>query len=257
MATMPIGLRSHDHEVHYFDHRGPKPTIVFVHGLGNSSANFVELTAEPALEGHRLVAMDLPGCGETPYNGGRLNIDDLVDLTDFFVEGLALRNFLLVGASMGGLVALLYAERRSERISGFVSVEGNLAPEDCMFSRLVAGHDYAHFESTVFPQIKKSLGERPGRGFARHLQVLERASPRAYFDYSFQTVEYSDNGRLLERFTGLPIPQHFVYGDANRHLSYLPLLRGSRCSVVEVPGADHFVFYDNPPAFAEALASVC
>jgi pimeloyl-ACP methyl ester carboxylesterase len=57
---------------------------------------------------------------------------------------------LLVGASMGGLVGLLYAERRSDQLVGFVNVEGNLAPEDCMFSRLVVPHTYEDFEGVIF-----------------------------------------------------------------------------------------------------------
>jgi pimeloyl-ACP methyl ester carboxylesterase len=80
--------------------------------------------------------------------------------------------------------------------------------------------------------------------------VLETASPRAYYDYSFQTVEYSDNGRLLDRFLSLDVAQHFVFGSKNRHLSYLPVLRASSCRVTEIANAGHFVFYDAPEAFA-------
>lgn len=70
-----------------------------------------------------------------------------------------------------------------------------------------------------------------------HLKVLEMASPRAYYDFSFQTVSYSDNGRLVERFLQLPIAQHFAYGSANRGLTYLPLLRQSKCRLTVDPKA--------------------
>jgi len=81
-----------------------------------------------------------------------------------------------------------------------------------------------------------------------HLEVLNRANPRAYFDFSFQTVQYSDAGRLLERFLALPMPVHFVYGSRNRELSYLDQIRASPCSVT-----DHFLFYDAPDAFADCV----
>jgi len=150
---------------------------------------------------------------------------------------------------------LLYAERNPNKIAGFVNVEGNLAPEDCMFSRLVVPHTYAHFEGVVFPQTKKALSAKAGRGIAQHLRVLEKANPRAYYDYAFQTVEYSDHGNLLERFLTLPIPRCFLYGSENRHLSYLQRLRESECSVIEIPNAGHFLFYDEPNRYAAALAS--
>jgi pimeloyl-ACP methyl ester carboxylesterase len=109
----------------------------------------------------------------------------------FWAPHLWWATLLLVGGSMGGLVALLYAEQNPDKIAGFVNLEGNLAPEDCMFSRNVIPHSYSRFESIVFRQIKKALSAKEGRGFARHLQVLGQANPRAYYDYSFQTVESS------------------------------------------------------------------
>jgi pimeloyl-ACP methyl ester carboxylesterase len=171
------------------------------------------------------------------------------------VAQLRLAPFLLVGGSMGGLVALLYAERNPGKVAGFVNVEGNLAPEDCMFSRLVVPHAYSHFEKVVFPQIKKTLSSKSGRGSARHLQVLEKAHPRAYYDYVFQTVEYSDHGHLLDRFLALPLPKCFLYGSENRHLSYLQRLRESDCTVIGIKNAGHFLFYDAPDDYAAALSS--
>jgi hypothetical protein len=99
--------------------------------------------------------------------------------------------------------------------------QGNLAPEDCMFSRNVIAHSYSHFANVVSPQLKKSLSPKTGQGFTQHLRVLEKAHPRAYYDYAFQTVEYSDHGNLLERFVSLPVPKCLLYGSENRHLSYL------------------------------------
>jgi pimeloyl-ACP methyl ester carboxylesterase len=176
-------------------------------------------------------------------------------LIENFVNNLQLSPFLLVGGSLGGLVGLLYAERNPKRISGFVNVEGNLAPEDCMFSRNVIPHPYSHFEKTIFPQIKKAISARRGRGFAQHLAVLAKADPRAYYDFAFQTVEYSDKGNLLHRFLNLPVPICFLYGSENRHLSYLARIRESRCTVMEIPHANHFLFYDAPSDYAAALAS--
>ena len=73
-------------------------------------------------------------------------------------------------------------------------------------------------------------------------------------DYSFQTVEYSDHGNLLDRFLSLPAPKRFLYGSQNRHLSYLQRLRESECMVIELPHANHFLFYDQPNHYAAALA---
>jgi pimeloyl-ACP methyl ester carboxylesterase len=241
----------------YLDRPSSGPAILYAHGVGCSKADFMEMASLPELQTFRLVSADNPGCGDSPYDDNHpLNIDGVVELMESFVAHLGLNRFLLVGGSMGGLVALLYAERNPNKIAGFVNVEGNLAPEACMFSRSVILHSYAHFEKVIFPQIKQTLSAKAGRGFAQHLRVLEKANPRAYCDYSFQPVEYSDHGTLLDRSLSLPAPKCFLDGAQNRHLSYLQRLRESECIVVELPNANHFLFYDQPNHYAAARASL-
>jgi pimeloyl-ACP methyl ester carboxylesterase len=256
LAEMTVTTAGRPYRLHYFERPAAGPAILYIHGLGCSKADFMEMAAAPELRPFRLISADHPGCGDSPYDDGHpLNIDGIVELIENFVDNLALGPFLLVGGSLGGLVGLLYAERNPNKIAGFVNVEGNLAPEDCLFSRNVIPHPYAHFERVIFPQIKKALAARRGRGFAQHLNVLANASPRAYYDFAFQTVEYSDNGNLLQRFLGLPRPKCFLYGSENRHLSYLSRIRDSDCTIIEIPDANHFLFYDAPEHYAAALAS--
>lgn len=255
-SEMTVASGGRPCKLRYFDRPGPGPAILYIHGLGCSKADFMEMAAACDLQPFRLLSADHPGCGDSPYDDSHpLNIDNIVDLIESFVDNLGLGSFLLVGGSLGGLVGLLYAERNLNRTAGFVNVEGNLAPEDCLFSRNVIPHAYPHFEKTIFPQIKKAISARRGRGFAQHLHVLAKANPRAYYDCAFQTVKYSDEGNLLRRFLDLPLPKCFLYGSENRHLSYLPRLRDSDCTVMEIPNANHFLFYDAPDHYAAALAS--
>lgn len=242
--------------IHYFDRPGSEATLLYVHGLGCASDDFRGMAEQPALSGYRLISYDMPGCGRSAYDASQpFNIERLVLLLDQFVRALDLKPFLLVGGSMGGLIGLLFAELHAEKITGFVNVEGNLRPEDCLFSRQVAGHDYPEFLNSVFPKILQALDARGNVGFSCHRSVLTQADPRAYFDNCPQLVEYSDHRQLLERFLALRKPRYFLYGSENRHLSYLPQLRQSDCTLLEIPQSNHFPFYDNPPAYASALAS--
>src|SRR5579863_8485222 len=185
ISEMALLAAGRAYKLSYFDRPGPGPAILYVHGLGCSKADFMEMTSVSELQAFRLVSADNPGCGDSAYDENHpLNIDGVVEVIENFVAHLGLGRFLLVGGSMGGLVALLYAEQNPKKIAAFVNVEGNLAPEDCMFSRKVIYHSYPHFEKVVFPQIKKALSAKAGRGFAQHLRVLEKANPRAYYDYS-------------------------------------------------------------------------
>jgi pimeloyl-ACP methyl ester carboxylesterase len=76
---------------------------------------------------------------------------------------------------------------------------------------------------------------------------------RGYHAYAFETVAESDSGRLIQEFLALRIPRLFLYGDANKTLSYLPMLRASSVQVREVPSSAHFLFYDNPVDTFQAI----
>lgn len=58
----------------------------------------------------------------------------------------------------------------------------------------------------------------------------------------------------MEMFNGLPCPRAFIYGEQNRHLSYLGDLPAKGVEVIEIPHSGHFPMYSNPPALWTAMA---
>ena len=151
---------------------------------------------------------------------------------------------------MGGLISLLQIRRHGiGRIQGLINLEGNLCPEDCLFSRRVVEYELEAF-SAVFDGMMKSFAvllkvSRSDCIIAQNMDL--NLDVRAYHAYSFATVAESDSGLLLEEFLALPIPRLFLYGEANGGLSYLPRLRESSATVVEIPDSA-CIFYDNPVA---------
>jgi pimeloyl-ACP methyl ester carboxylesterase len=112
-----------DGPVHYLDFGGPAngPLIVAVHGLGGSAVNWSAIA--PALNGrYRLVAPDLAGHGLT--ESGRRGSDVPANrvLLHRFVEAVAARPVILMGNSMGGMIALLEASAASETVAGLILV---------------------------------------------------------------------------------------------------------------------------------------
>lgn len=224
------------------------PAILFVHGLGGAKENFYAAFQSPALADCTLATFDEPGTGLAAFDpDAGLDVSALADMAQGVADQLLPGPYFLAGASMGGLITLLQMRRHGiGRIQGYVNLEGNLAPEDCMFSRRVVAHDLGSFE----PEFRRMMGELQASGYAgdqiiAHNMALN-VDIRGYHAYSFETVAESDSGRLLEEFIGLPIPRLFLYGDANKGLSYLPKLRASEVRVQEIPSSAHFLFYDNP-----------
>lgn len=235
----------------------PDAILLFLHGLGCGKDDFRPALAHPATRQHRLVGLDFPGHGETPYDpAAPLDVDALVALTHAFIEARDLRDLTLVGHSLGGLVALRYLMfHGGSRVHGFVNVEGNLAPEDCLFTRDVVRHDRALFVREVFPDLVDRLAASPAYGSRVYAAgMADRVSPFAYYDYSPSIVEASDRDDLLGTFLALDLPRLFVHGAENADFSYLPALRASACAVRSVPDSGHFPFHDAPDAFYRVVA---
>jgi pimeloyl-ACP methyl ester carboxylesterase len=224
---------------------------MFVHGLGGAKENFYAAFQSATLAECTLVAFDCPGTGLAEFRADQgLDVSALADLAQGVADRVFPGPFFLAGASMGGLITLLQIRRHGlARIQGLINLEGNLGPEDCMFSRRVIPHTLDTFADTVFEEIIKELrsSRHAGDQLVAH-NMATNIDVRAYHAYSFETVAESDSGVLLEEFLELPIPKLFLYGDANRHLSYLDRLRRGEVRVVEVADSAHFLFYDNPVA---------
>jgi len=250
METKRVEITCRDQPLHVecFIRRGRKETILYLHGLACSKNDLLRTASTGELHAYTLVAFDFPGCGNSSYPENiALGIDDLVEITNIIISELSLGNLIVIGHSMGGLVALLYIQRYGKHVKGFINMEGNVASEDCFFSREITRHSFAEFKETVFPNFKQELSRSDDKGIPKYGETLERySSPKAFLDYCPSLVNYSDNGNLIQGFTGLKIPKIFIYGSAKKSLSYIPQFKSKGCEVVEIANSNHFPFCDNP-----------
>jgi pimeloyl-ACP methyl ester carboxylesterase len=95
---------------------GADDAIVFHHGLGACAD--VWLGWLPAVcERHRVVRLDMRGHGRSPVpHGYPWTMDALVDDLAAVVDATGLGRFHLVGESIGGTTALMYAARHPQRV---------------------------------------------------------------------------------------------------------------------------------------------
>jgi pimeloyl-ACP methyl ester carboxylesterase len=110
--------------VHYREWAGPAsgPTFVLVHGLGGSLVNW-GLVAPGLARNGRVLALDLGGFGRTPPGDRGTTVGANWRLVDGFLGALDLPPVILVGSSMGGMVALIEAAHAPERVRGLILVD--------------------------------------------------------------------------------------------------------------------------------------
>ncbi|MRR49297.1 MAG: alpha/beta hydrolase [Rhodocyclaceae bacterium] len=98
--------------------------IFFLHGFGDVSASF-QFVVDALAREWRVVAPDWRGFGWSQWNGDAYwSPDYLADLDALLEQALPQEPVRLVGHSMGGNIAGLYAGIRPERVAGLVNLEG-------------------------------------------------------------------------------------------------------------------------------------
>jgi pimeloyl-ACP methyl ester carboxylesterase len=107
--------------LHYADFGGSGPTMVLVHGLGGHHLNWMSVGPTLAERCH-VVAPDLAGFGRTPLAGRSAGVRAQRVLLASFIDSIADEPVILVGNSMGGLIAMLEAARRPDKVARLVLV---------------------------------------------------------------------------------------------------------------------------------------
>ena len=110
-----------DGPVHVADFGGRGTPIVLVHGLGGSHVNWMAV-GERLAERGRVLAPDLVGFGRTPLAGRSSDVGANRALLDRFLDASCNEPAVLVGNSMGGLIALMEASLRPDKVAALVLV---------------------------------------------------------------------------------------------------------------------------------------
>jgi pimeloyl-ACP methyl ester carboxylesterase len=110
-----------------YDERGSGPAVVFVHGHPFNRRMWQPQLAALADE-FRLVAPDLPGYGESPVRSETMSMRALADSVVDLLDALEIAKAVVVGLSMGGLVAMELGLGYPDRAAGLALAATTAAP---------------------------------------------------------------------------------------------------------------------------------
>ncbi|MBR0843257.1 alpha/beta hydrolase [Bradyrhizobium liaoningense] len=248
------------------------PAIVMLHGL-RSYAYTWEPVALPLLHEWRIVALDQRGRGRSDWDpNGNYYADAYVRDLEAVVDHLSLRRFVLLGHSMGGINALIYASRHADRLAGLVVEEaGPGASASSSGSERINRelretppsfanwHEAAEFWRKVRPDISAAaLQSRVTHSLKLdHDGRLTWCHDAAGIAKARLTATPDQQIDLWPHVEALKMPTLLVRGARSDYLSSAtanemyrrnPLIR-----LVEVPAATHYVHDDNLTDFNGVL----
>lgn len=259
--------------LHYVEWGLPSaPAIVALHGL-RSFAYTWEPVALPLAGRFRVVALDQRGRGLSDWDPQRrYHAADYVRDLEALLDHLALGRFVLLGHSMGGANAFIYAAKHAERVAGLVIED--MGPGASAGS---AGAERIRRELRETPDEFESL-EAAAAFWRRQRPHISEEAVMARVQHSMKPL---GDGRLAWRHDAKGIAQARLGATPEQLVDLWPhvdaievptlVLRGA-CSdflsaqtaaemarrnpfidCQEIPGASHYVHDDNLAGFEAAL----
>lgn len=107
-------------KIHYCE-KGKGSTLVLLHGFLENLTMW-QPYFDTLSHKHRVITIDLLGHGNTECMGYIHTMEDMADAVFALISDLKLRKITIIGHSMGGYVALAFAELYPDHIKGIVLV---------------------------------------------------------------------------------------------------------------------------------------
>ncbi|MDX3525132.1 alpha/beta hydrolase [Streptomyces sp. ID05-39B] len=231
---------------------GEEPARVYVHGLGAASAVYhAHVAARPELAGRRSLFVDLPGHGisDRPRDFG-YTLEEHADAVAAALDAAGVTGAELVAHSMGGSVAIVLAHRRPDLVARLVVTEANLDafPPSTAGSSGIASWTEEEFVDGGHARVLEKVGPV-------WAATMRLADPRG-LHRSAVGLRRGSEPVMREILTGLDtIERVYLQGESSGPLDGAEALEAAGVRILTVPAAGHNVMFDNPAAFARAVAA--
>lgn len=259
--------------LHYRAYAGPddKPPIVCLHGLTRNARDW-EPVAERLAGDWRIYCLDMRGRGESAYADDAMTYVPLTYVQDVeaFAREKGIDRFVAFGTSLGGIVTMLLAGARPERLAGALlnDIGPDIDPAGLERIRGYVGKS-AQYPTWVHAAHHLREGFRDAYpnwqiddwlAFAKRLCKLQ-PSGRITFDYDMRIAEPfrlpggAAGVDLWKAFAGLrDVPTLLVRGERSDILSAQTVEEMRRrkpdLGVASMPDTGHAPLLDEPAAVA-------
>lgn len=239
------------------------PNIVILHGLFGSSKNWVSV-AKQLTQYANVYALDQRNHGDSPHSSSHTLHDMVADLSEF-LQSNNLRDVILLGHSMGGLVVMLYCLSNPPIQASKIIIQ-DIAPRDYPFvyDQEVAAMSLPVSEAKSRSEIDENMAKLVPNTFIRQfLQMnLERDAKGGYF-WKINVDSISKSRQMFEKeFESIQgslsnVNALFLLGGQSEYIipSDLILIQKyfPHAKIVEISEGGHYIQFTHNEEFMKKL----
>lgn len=257
-SDAPVAMNAHDR----CEGAAPtKPLIVFLHGIGGRASGWTPVQQACAQAGYSSLAWDMPGYGDSSLIEP-CDFDGLADALAALMNAHGLPKAVLVGHSLGGMVALQMWARHPERVAALV-----LAASSPAFGNGSGDFQRAFIAQRLAPlEAGKSMmdvakGLIPtmvapgydGPGLAQAQACMGSITPAAYKAALGALVQFEQRAALPT----ITVPALCIAGEHDRTAAPSVVQRMAEkipnAQFQCLSGVGHLLTFEQPDSFAQAL----
>ncbi len=241
------------------------PRLALIHGLGGTRRAWDHVVPLLRARGLDATPVELPGYGLQSAAQTPATIEAMAAAIEPQVGELG-HDVLVVGHSMGGLVATALAERRPTWLRGIVAINSSLTLESRMTAHrgsegLISRPLVGRVAWALAPRsrLRSGLASAFAPGFDVPDQFVDdlRACSWSTFTRSTAAVDaYLAAGALPDRLETLDVPVTLVFGMQDLRLDFdvVATMRAQHAfSIVEIPESGHTPMWEAPKQAAAAI----
>ena len=256
MSYVDVG-KENSTSIHlYYEDHGSGQPVILIHGYPLSSASWEKQIPVLLQAGHRVIAYDRRGFGKSSQPTSGYNYDTFAEDLHKLVTHLKLRDFALVGFSMGGGEVARYIGRFGSRdVSKAVIISG-VPPY-----LLKAGDNPEGVDASVFEGIEKAVAADRYAFFTDFFKNFYNTDMNLGKRVSEQAVQASWNVASIASATAslacvptwgedfrndvakIDVPTLVIHGDADR---IVPFAAAGQRTAKLIHGAELIVIKDGP-----------
>jgi non-heme chloroperoxidase len=256
MSYVDVG-KENSTSIHlYYEDHGSGQPVVLIHGYPLSSASWEKQVPVLLDAGYRVIAYDRRGFGKSSQPANGYNYNTFAEDLHRLVQHLKLRDFVLVGFSMGGGEVARYVGKYGSKVVSKAVIIGGIPPY-----LLKTGDNPEGVDQSVFDGIEKAVRADRYAFFTEFFKNFYNTDVLLGKRVSEQAVQASWNVACIasgiaslacvptwhEDFRGdlakIDVPTLVIHGDSDR---IVPLAAAGQRTAKLVKGAELVVVKDGP-----------